>query len=105
MQVLLCSDVASEGLNLHYFCHRLIHFDLPWFSLASTEREREREKREREKKKKKENQSMAKNSADSVPFRISLSKTTLRIGILFSSKKSLHNILPVGSQSFLSASE
>ena len=28
--VLLCSDVASEGLNLHYFCHRLIHFDLPW---------------------------------------------------------------------------
>jgi superfamily II DNA or RNA helicase len=32
IQVLLCSDVASEGLNLHYFCHRLVHFDLP-FSL------------------------------------------------------------------------
>jgi superfamily II DNA or RNA helicase len=30
MRVLLCSDVASEGLNLHYFCHRLVHFDLPW---------------------------------------------------------------------------
>jgi superfamily II DNA/RNA helicase len=30
LRVLLCSDVASEGLNLHYFCHRLIHFDLPW---------------------------------------------------------------------------
>jgi len=30
VRVLLCSDVASEGLNLHYFCHRLIHFDLPW---------------------------------------------------------------------------
>ncbi len=30
IRVLLCSDVASEGLNLHYFCHRLIHFDLPW---------------------------------------------------------------------------
>lgn len=32
IRVLLCSDVASEGLNLHYFCHRLVHFDLP-FSL------------------------------------------------------------------------
>lgn len=30
IRLLLCSDVASEGLNLHYFCHRLIHFDLPW---------------------------------------------------------------------------
>ncbi|NLC35346.1 MAG: SWF/SNF helicase family protein, partial [Alcaligenaceae bacterium] len=30
VRVLLCSDVASEGLNLHYFCHRLVHFDLPW---------------------------------------------------------------------------
>lgn len=32
VRVLLCSDVASEGLNLHYFSHRLVHFDLP-FSL------------------------------------------------------------------------
>jgi superfamily II DNA or RNA helicase len=32
VRILLCSDVASEGLNLHYFCHRLVHFDLP-FSL------------------------------------------------------------------------
>jgi SNF2 family DNA or RNA helicase len=30
IRVPLCSDVASEGLNLHYFCHRLVHFDLPW---------------------------------------------------------------------------
>ncbi len=30
LRVLLCSDVASEGLNLHYCCHRLLHFDLPW---------------------------------------------------------------------------
>jgi superfamily II DNA or RNA helicase len=30
LRILLCSDVASEGLNLHYFCHRLVHFDLPW---------------------------------------------------------------------------
>src|SRR5262249_9661354 len=26
LRVLLCSDVASEGLNLHHFCHRLVHF-------------------------------------------------------------------------------
>ena len=30
VRLLLCSDVASEGINLHYHCHRLIHFDLPW---------------------------------------------------------------------------
>ena len=30
VRVLLCSDVASEGINLHHQCHRLIHFDLPW---------------------------------------------------------------------------
>jgi len=30
IRILLCSDVASEGLNLHYFSHRLVHFDLPW---------------------------------------------------------------------------
>jgi ERCC4-related helicase len=38
MQVLLCSDVASEGLNLHYFCHRLIHFDLPWSLMVFQQR-------------------------------------------------------------------
>jgi hypothetical protein len=36
--VLLCSDVASEGLNLHYFCHRLIHFDLPWSLMVFQQR-------------------------------------------------------------------
>lgn len=30
LRVLVASDVASEGLNLHYLCHRLIHFDMPW---------------------------------------------------------------------------
>ncbi len=30
LRVLLCSDVASEGINLHYQSHRLIHFDMPW---------------------------------------------------------------------------
>jgi superfamily II DNA or RNA helicase len=30
LRLLLCSDVASEGINLHYRCHRLLHFDIPW---------------------------------------------------------------------------
>jgi len=30
LRLLLCSDVASEGLNLHHCSHRLIHFDIPW---------------------------------------------------------------------------
>jgi superfamily II DNA/RNA helicase len=38
VRVLLCSDVASEGLNLHYFCHRLIHFDLPWSLMVFQQR-------------------------------------------------------------------
>ena len=28
LRLLICSDVASEGINLHYQCHRLIHFDM-----------------------------------------------------------------------------
>ena len=38
IRVLLCSDVASEGLNLHHFCHRLIHFDLPWSLMVFQQR-------------------------------------------------------------------
>ena len=38
MRVLLCSDVASAGLNLHYFCHRLVHFDLPWSLMVFQQR-------------------------------------------------------------------
>ncbi|MES9811662.1 MAG: DEAD/DEAH box helicase [Candidatus Thiodiazotropha sp.] len=38
LRVLLCSDVASEGLNLHYLCHRLIHFDLPWSPMVFQQR-------------------------------------------------------------------
>lgn len=38
LRVLLCSDVASEGLNLHYFCHRLVHFDMPWSLMVFQQR-------------------------------------------------------------------
>jgi len=30
LRVLVTSDIASEGVNLHHQCHNLIHFDLPW---------------------------------------------------------------------------
>jgi superfamily II DNA or RNA helicase len=30
VRILLASDMASEGLNLHFHCRRLVHFDLPW---------------------------------------------------------------------------
>ena len=38
LRVLLCSDVASEGINLHYQSHRLIHFDLPWSLMVFQQR-------------------------------------------------------------------
>lgn len=30
LRVLLASDMASEGLNLHKECHLLVHYDVPW---------------------------------------------------------------------------
>ena len=38
IRILLASDMASEGLNLHFQCHRLIHFDLPWSLLRFQQR-------------------------------------------------------------------
>ncbi len=38
LRLLLASDVASEGINLHYQCHRLIHFDLPWSLMVFQQR-------------------------------------------------------------------
>jgi superfamily II DNA or RNA helicase len=38
IRILICSDMASEGLNLHFQCHRLIHFDLPWSLLRFQQR-------------------------------------------------------------------
>lgn len=36
VRILLATDVASEGVNLHYYSNHLIHFDIPW-SLISIE--------------------------------------------------------------------
>ncbi|MFT4086122.1 MAG: helicase-related protein [Gordonia sp. (in: high G+C Gram-positive bacteria)] len=30
IRILVTGDVASEGVNLHSQCHRLVHFDIPW---------------------------------------------------------------------------
>ena len=30
IRILMASDMASEGLNLHYLSHKLMHFDIPW---------------------------------------------------------------------------
>lgn len=30
VRLLIASDVAAEGINLHYLSHRMIHFDIPW---------------------------------------------------------------------------
>jgi superfamily II DNA or RNA helicase len=38
VQILVATNVASEGLNLHQNCHRLIHFDLPWSLIVLEQR-------------------------------------------------------------------
>ena len=38
VRVLVASDVASEGINLHYLCHRMIHFDIPWSLMVFQQR-------------------------------------------------------------------
>ena len=37
-RLLICSDVASEGINLHHMAHRMIHFDIPWSLLTFQQR-------------------------------------------------------------------
>jgi len=38
LRLLIASDVASEGINLHHQSHRLIHFDIPWSLLTFQQR-------------------------------------------------------------------
>lgn len=38
IRVLLAGDVASEGVNLHFFCNHLIHFDIPWSPITIEQR-------------------------------------------------------------------
>ncbi|MCP4693651.1 MAG: DEAD/DEAH box helicase, partial [Desulfobacterales bacterium] len=38
IRLLIASDVASEGINLHYLCHKMIHFDIPWSLMVFQQR-------------------------------------------------------------------
>ncbi len=38
IRLFICSDVASEGINLHHLSHRMIHFDLPWSLMTFQQR-------------------------------------------------------------------
>lgn len=38
IRLLICSDVAAEGINLHHLCHRMFHFDIPWSLMVFQQR-------------------------------------------------------------------
>ena len=38
LRLLICSDVASEGINLHHLSHKMIHFDIPWSLMVFQQR-------------------------------------------------------------------
>ena len=38
VRLLLASDVASEGINLHFLSYKMIHFDIPWSLMVFQQR-------------------------------------------------------------------
>ncbi|EPB9885927.1 DEAD/DEAH box helicase [Yersinia enterocolitica] len=38
LRLLICSDVASEGINLHHLSHKMVHFDIPWSLMVFQQR-------------------------------------------------------------------
>ena len=38
LRMMIATDVASEGINLHHECHHIIHYDLPWSIITLVQR-------------------------------------------------------------------
>lgn len=38
IRILIATEVASEGVNLHHQCHNIIHYDLPWSIITLIQR-------------------------------------------------------------------
>ena len=38
IRILLASDAASEGINMHEYCHHMVHFDVPWSLITLEQR-------------------------------------------------------------------
>ena len=38
VRLLIATDIASEGINLHFLSHKLIHFDIPWSLMVFQQR-------------------------------------------------------------------
>lgn len=38
IKILVTTDIASEGVNLHFYCNHLVHYDVPWSLITLEQR-------------------------------------------------------------------